>query len=265
MRATLDDAALVHHGDLPGTLDGGQAVRDHQGGAVAHQALQRLLDQLLRFGVERAGRLVQHQDRRVLEDRARDRDALALAAGKRVAGLPDLRVDALRQARDELHRIRRLGRGHDVRFAGAGKFAVGDVVGHGVVEQHHALPDPGDLPAQRSQRVVFVILAVQHDAPGAGRIEARQQADQAALAAAGTADQRGHRAGRAVQVHAAQGLELAARISQADIFKTDVAARPHDVPATRIGLRWHVDDLEQVRGGGQAALDVRLHRGQPFQ
>ena len=36
------------------------------------------------------------------EQRARDRQALALAAGQRQAALADLRVVALRQARDEL-------------------------------------------------------------------------------------------------------------------------------------------------------------------
>ncbi|MGL6687609.1 hypothetical protein KRM18_23480, partial [Xanthomonas hortorum pv. gardneri] len=34
VRTTLDDAALIHHQYLVGMFDGGQAVRDHQRGAV---------------------------------------------------------------------------------------------------------------------------------------------------------------------------------------------------------------------------------------
>ena len=63
-----------------------------------HQPLQRLLHQRLAFGVERRGRLVEQQDRRVAQDGAGDRDALALAARQRHAALADLAVVALRQA-----------------------------------------------------------------------------------------------------------------------------------------------------------------------
>ena len=49
--------------------------------------------------VERRGRFVEHQDRRVLEQRAGDGDALALAAGEALAELADHRVVALRQLR----------------------------------------------------------------------------------------------------------------------------------------------------------------------
>ena len=53
-------------------------------------ALQRLLHQALALGVERAGRLVEQQDRPVGEQRARDRQALALAAGELHAALAEL-------------------------------------------------------------------------------------------------------------------------------------------------------------------------------
>ena len=55
----------------------------------AHQVRQRVLHELLRLGVERRGRLVENQDRRVLEQRARDRQALALPARQPLAALAD--------------------------------------------------------------------------------------------------------------------------------------------------------------------------------
>jgi hypothetical protein len=57
-------------------------------------AAQRRLHQRLALGIERGGRLVEQQQRRVAQDRARDRDALALAARQRDAALADRRVVA---------------------------------------------------------------------------------------------------------------------------------------------------------------------------
>ena len=69
---------------------------DH--GAAAHQPVKRLADRLLGFAVERRGRLVEQQDRRILQEGARDGDALPLAAGQLDAAVADDRVEALRQA-----------------------------------------------------------------------------------------------------------------------------------------------------------------------
>src|SRR5712691_3381500 len=80
MAAALDDAAAVEHDDLVGVDDGRQPVGDHHGGAAAAHLFQRALDLLLGARVERAGRLIEQQDLRVLEDRAGDRHPLLLAA-----------------------------------------------------------------------------------------------------------------------------------------------------------------------------------------
>jgi hypothetical protein len=55
----------------------------------ARGVAQRRLDLLLGAGVERAGRLVQDQDARVLQQGARDRHALLLAARELQAALAD--------------------------------------------------------------------------------------------------------------------------------------------------------------------------------
>ena len=61
--------------------------------------VQRLLHARLGLVVERRGRLVEQQDRRVAHDGAGDREALALAAGQGHAVLADRRVVALRLLR----------------------------------------------------------------------------------------------------------------------------------------------------------------------
>jgi len=105
VRATFDNAAMIHHQHLVGMFDGGQAMGDHQRGALGHQALQGVLHQALGFVVERSGGFIQDQDRRIAQDRAGDRQALALAAGEQRTVLTDRRLQLLRHARDELPRI----------------------------------------------------------------------------------------------------------------------------------------------------------------
>ena len=68
------------------------------------------LDDALALVVERAGRLVEDQDRRVGGERPGDGDALALAARQVGAALLDHRVVALGQLGDELVGARRGGR-----------------------------------------------------------------------------------------------------------------------------------------------------------
>ena len=61
--------------------------------------VERRLDRLLGAAVERAGRLVEDQDRRVLEQGAGDRDALLLAARQLQPALADHRFIAVAEAR----------------------------------------------------------------------------------------------------------------------------------------------------------------------
>ena len=64
---------------------------------MVHQFFQRGLHQRLGFGVERRGCFVEQQKRRIAQDRTRDRNALALAAGQRDAALAKRRIEAARQ------------------------------------------------------------------------------------------------------------------------------------------------------------------------
>ena len=102
MGAGLGDPALVQHNDEVGVAHRRQAMRDHDGGAVGLQQVEGAANGLLVDRVEMRGRLVEDQDRRILEEGARDRDALALAAAEAGAALADRRVEAIRQGGDEL-------------------------------------------------------------------------------------------------------------------------------------------------------------------
>ena len=111
MAAAFDHAAAVHHDQAVEHGDGGQAVRDGDDRLAFHQGVELLLDGGLDFRVQRRGRFVQHQDRCVLQQHARDRHALALAAGELHPALAHLGVVAaaalgIGQPADELVRMR---------------------------------------------------------------------------------------------------------------------------------------------------------------
>src|ERR687892_2762316 len=74
--AALDDAAVLEHQNEVGLAYRRQAMRDHERRAALHDVPQRLLNSRLRGRVERAGRLVQDQDRRILEHGAGDTQPL---------------------------------------------------------------------------------------------------------------------------------------------------------------------------------------------
>src|SRR5580765_6635249 len=76
-------------------------MRDDQRRAILGDPVELVLNVFFSMAVERRGRFVEQQDRRALEDRARDGDALLLAAGKLQAALADLRFITFGRAADE--------------------------------------------------------------------------------------------------------------------------------------------------------------------
>ena len=127
-------------------VDHGRVVRgDDHGRPRAVDAVQQLHDPDRGLGIEVAGRLVGQQQRRVVDERARHRDALLLAAGELVGEV----VQLGRQA----------GQAQDVRHLGADLLAraagdlqrIGDVVVHGAVGQQLEVleDDPEVAPEER--------------------------------------------------------------------------------------------------------------------
>src|SRR5438045_9735319 len=61
---------------------GAEPVGDHECGAAVNQDLSSFHDFLFSVDVDRTGKLVENQHRRILEKNTSDDDALALSAGK---------------------------------------------------------------------------------------------------------------------------------------------------------------------------------------
>ena len=138
-------SAVIDDDDAIGLLHGCEAVRNDDRRALRHELLERLLHEQLARGVERARRLVEQQDRRILENRARDRDALPLPARQPRAALAEKRVVALRQRAQELVGLGRSRGGLDLRVAGVGP-PVADVLACRRAEQHRVLRHEADAP-----------------------------------------------------------------------------------------------------------------------
>ena len=103
--------------------------------------------------------------------------------------------------------------------------AVGNVVAHRVVEENSLLRHLRYLPAQRAERQIAKVEAVNENAARSDVKEARNQVGQGGLAGSAGADQRQHFAGPHLQVDVVQNLVLAffRRVGKAHIFKADVA------------------------------------------
>jgi hypothetical protein len=151
----------------------------------ARSARQRLLHQRLVLRIQRARRLVQQQHARVAQQRAGQRDALALAAGEPRARVPERRRVALRQQRDEvmrgggaggrLHLRRRRARGRPqamLAWAVSSKSTASwPDIGDGVAQAASVTPRdrrPSIGCARRSRRTAAGTRASAVDLPGAG-------------------------------------------------------------------------------------------------
>ncbi len=223
----------------------GEPVGDHEGGAVLHHLVERGLHLGLGGGVERARRLVEDEDRRILEERARDRDALALAARQGASALAHLGVEAVRAAFDELERLgARTSRAH-LLFRSVG-LADDQVLLDRPVEQQRLLKHHADVVAQARKLDAANVHPVDLD-DARLRIEgAVQQRERRRFAGAGRADQRDRLAGQRRERHVGDRGPLAV-VGERDVLELDHAA--HAARIHRVGPVAHgrlgVEDVEE--------------------
>ena len=251
VRPLFDDAAGVEHDEAVHLRDGREPVRDGDHRLAAHQRAEALLDRGLDLAVERRGRLVEHEDRRVLQDHAGNRDALPLAAGQLDAALADMSVVAaaaelVLELEDEVVRMRQARRLDDLRVGRAGA-AVADIVADRTVQKRGVLRHHRDLRAQRILRDAGNVLAVDEDAAALEIEEAQEQVNQRRLASAGSSDEADLLAGphRKAQV---VNQPVLAPIAEAHILEAHLAARH------RHGLGMRTVGQAERPGDGQHAL-----------
>ena len=176
----LLDQSAVHDGDAVAHRERlFLVVRDvHERRLRARLDLLELeLHLLAQLEVERAERLVEQQRRRLVDERAREGDALLLAAGElsRLALLHALEAHRAQRGRD--------ARAHVVTAHALDAQPERDVLEHAHVrEQRVRLEHHVDVPLGR--RHVRDVAAAQQDAAARGLLEARDHAQRRRLAAA---------------------------------------------------------------------------------
>ena len=203
----------------------GPPVRDQKRRAAPHQAIHGLEDRGFGLHVDRARGLVEDQERRVLQERARERDALALAAGELHPALPDRRRVAPRQADDEVVRARCLRGPRDVEVARR-RAPVGDVLRDAAREQHGLLEHDGELFAQVGEAVVPQVDAVEEDGAGRRVVESGEEAHERRLPGARRPHDRNPRARLHLEGDVAQYRVLAV-VGEADLPERHRAGGAH--------------------------------------
>src|SRR5581483_1372887 len=113
-------------------------MRDHERRALCEEDAKRLLDLALGADVDRRRRLVEDEDARVGEQRARERDELALPEREAEAALAELCLVPVLEAEDEVLGADRARCGSDLLARRVGT-AEGDVLGDGAGEEEALL------------------------------------------------------------------------------------------------------------------------------
>ena len=204
---------------------------DHR--LVPGQLGQQFYHVLLGPLIEKGRRLVEQQYGRVGDQGARETDALTLPAGQPLPGLPHRRVVALRAVDDGVVNAGPLGRGDDllviVRRAGQR-----DVVADRPVEEVQSLGQVADVLGKLCARELADLGTVQQHPAFADRIEAKQQLEQRALAAAVGAGNRVQASRPDLQGHGFDDRTVAARIAEADAVQRKASLGPRQFQTGRI-------------------------------
>ena len=82
VRADGFDAAFFHDHEAVGNFQRVEPVRDHHGGAVAHEFPQGVMDQCLTLHVRLAGEFVENEDAGIAQDHTAQGEFLSFSAGQ---------------------------------------------------------------------------------------------------------------------------------------------------------------------------------------
>ena len=252
----LRDLAPVENHDLLGIPHRREAVCDRDRRTPLGKTLERLLDEPFGLRVERRGGLVEHEDRRVPQDRPRNRHALPLAAREPVSALADDGVVPVRERCNELVDLCCPRRLLDLLVTRL-RLRKAKVLAHRRMEEVGLLRDDTDGRGERLERQLADVDAVDRDGALGRVVKSRHEIAARRLARAGLTDERRLRArrNRERDVLQRQGVSV---VAEADPVEGHVAAGPleHACPLDDVdGLVEVVEDAVEQR---QRALHLEL-------
>mmetsp|Transcript_80290 Transcript_80290/g.245401 ORF Transcript_80290/g.245401 Transcript_80290/m.245401 type:complete len:558 (-) Transcript_80290:559-2232(-) len=268
MGAALDDTAFVDDCDLARVYHRREAVGDQDDRAprLLDQLVQGLLHQRLVLGVQRRCGLVQEEEPRLPQEAARDGEALPLTPGKEHPPLAHARVVLLLCIHDELVRVRRLARLDDLLVAVRPAQAVREVFLDRLREQLGVLRHEAAQRAHGPRGQLPHVPAVQQQLALSRLVEAHEEMDERALAAAAFAHEGRRGAGNHVQVDAFQDHVLGTRlVAELHALQRQLPAHgvPLDaVPGVGVHLGARVDEGDHALGRRGRADQVVEHVAQ---
>ena len=172
--------------------------------------------------VQRGCAVIEDEHLRLFDERARDGQALALAAGEIAAALLDGLVQMQGLAGDDVERLRDGERLVQIFLRGA--FVAPEEVGaDGALEEHGLLRDDGDGLSQLLLVDSAHVRAADQNAALGRVVEAGNEVHQRGLAAACAADDADGLAGADAEGDMLQGFRAGALVMQGDVLKGDAA------------------------------------------
>ena len=208
--ADLLDPALVEDRDAVAHREGLVLVVrdvDERDPDLALDPLQLDLHPLAELQVERAERLVQQQHLRAVDERARERDSLALSA-RELRGPACAVAGQLHGAKRFLDALLALGLRHAADLQ-----SVRDVLGNRHVRKERVVLEDG-VHVPRVRRVVGHVAAGELHRARVGLLEAGDQAERRRLAGAGRPEHREELAPGDLEVDAVDGDDVAVELPQ---------------------------------------------------
>ena len=256
MIAFLHDMPFIHHNDAVARSNAAQPMgHDHDAQplslrfVLSPNHLHRLLNDFLALRVQRARRFVQHQNSRVSNQRARNRDSLFLSSGQRTSQLAHKGVVAFRERSNERVGLHQLRRFHHFLF-GASLASIQQILANGATKQHRLLRHVADLVSNPRRRQRRHIDSVPSDRSRRRRVQTHQQLQNCALAAATFA----HNSNQFVladgEVEMLQHLRVARSVLEVHVLVHNVslaALRAFPSGSERVHGVFVLDHLEEVR------------------
>src|SRR2546430_8190980 len=179
-------SALCEHEDAVGMLDGAETMRDDQRGSAGQQAIQRFSNEQLGLGVHAGRGLIEDEEARIVGQRAREIDELALADRKSGAALVDVAGHTFGQGADEFAEADLFDGALDGGAVDIGS-AEADIGFDCASEKEWILEHDAELPAQILQFDGSNVFAIEEDLSPLNVVKAQQKGNQSGLARAGVA------------------------------------------------------------------------------
>ncbi len=246
---------MVEHDDPVGVLDGGEAVGNHDRGAVGQDDIEAFLNLGLGERIDTGGCLVEDHDRGVLDQDARQGDELALPHREGTAVFTDNGLQPFRERCDPVTFANCHGGRQYLVIAGIG-LRVADVVGYGAGKEEWRLGNNAQLLAifrqiERPDRATIdqqiTILKL---------VEARDQLAERGLASAGVSDDGQCLSARNRQIEVIEHLR-AIGIGEGEIAEFDFAPHVPGILAGRLDdLGIGVDQREDSLGSAKPLLEL---------